>query len=78
MKLSKIIVFLLCEFVILTISKGVSSDMQDTSDSFLFIGDSQFFYGDAMTYGFVNILRQELRAINKGISFEAHWSKHLN
>ena len=74
MRLSNIIIFLgaLCEFAVLTISKGVPSDMKETSDFFLFIGDSQLLYGDAMTYGFANILRRELRAINRGTSFEVH------
>ena len=74
MRLSNIIIFLgaLCEFAVLTISKGVPSDMKETSDFFLFIGNSQLLYGDAMTYGFANILRRELRAINRGTSFEVH------
>lgn len=56
----------ICLFVILATSIGVSSDRHESSDCFLFIGDSQFFYGDALPYGFLHVLQRELLTANRG------------
>ena len=37
-----------------------------TGDALLFLGDSQVFYGEAMSYGFLNVLRREISLLNAG------------
>ena len=60
--------FLLSVGYEITPKKRTKIDKAGSSgDSLLFIGDSQVFYGDAMSYGFLNILRHEISLVNAGL-----------